>query len=148
MDFRFWSKFKIIEVDGNSMLPNIKPNWKMIFIKKEINQINRFDIILFPHNEKLMIKRVIGLPSEFIEIKENELIINETTINEEYIDTPRFSYFISRWQLGENEHVLLGDNSNDSFDSRKIGPIILTDEVFVLKRRIWPIRLKSHKSAE
>ncbi|MCE7736069.1 MAG: signal peptidase I [Candidatus Heimdallarchaeota archaeon] len=142
MDFRFWSKFKIVEVDGSSMTPNINPNWKMLFKKLDIEKINRHEVILYHFNEKLMIKRIIGLPNEYVEIKEGAVFINETQLIEEYIEIPRISEHISKWQLAENEYIILGDNSYDSLDSRKIGPIVLPQKIYLCQRRLWPLRLK------
>ena len=148
MVFRFWSNYKIIEVVGESMSPTLRPNWKLLFKKINVEYVNYNDIILFHYNSKLMIKRIIGLPGDYVEIGEGELIINEQRVIEDYIETPRFSEFISKWQIKQNEYVLLGDNSMDSLDSRKLGPITFEDEIYILKRRLWPFLLKSNKSTK
>ncbi len=142
MEFRFWSKFKIVEVEGSSMLPNIKSNWKMLFKKVNIKNIDRRTVILYHYKGKLMIKRIIGFPNEFVEIKDGAAFINEELLIEEYLETPRFSEIISKWHLDENEYIILGDNSKDSLDSRRLGPIILPQNIYVYRRRIWPLRSK------
>lgn len=142
MDLRFWEKFKIIEIEGSSMNPNLKSSWKMLFKKVNIKKINRHDVILFRYKEKLMVKRIIGFPHEFVEIREGATFINESQLIEEHIEIPRISEFLSKWHLAADEYIILGDNSHDSLDSRKLGPIVLPDTIYVCKRRIWPLRAK------
>jgi signal peptidase I len=125
------------------MSPNLRSNWKIIFKKNHLRNLNRRDIILFNYNDKLIIKRIIGLPSEYVEINDGSVYINDNQLTETYIKTARTSEMISKWQLGENEFVILGDNSNDSLDSRNFGPVFLDEFIYVFSRKIWPIRVKS-----
>ena len=72
-------------VDGDSMLPTLKDNNIIILNKLDykLNDINRFDIVVVKDLDKdLIIKRVIGLPGETIEFKNNKLYIE----NKEFID--------------------------------------------------------------
>ena len=139
MKFRFWKSYKIIEVEGLSMYPSLKTGWFILFKQRDIKNIKRHEIILHSINNKWLLKRIIGLPNEFIQIKNKTLLVNEQQLQEDYLQFPRNSEFISQWQLEQNEFVILGDNSNDSLDSRKLGAVNLSQDVFVFKRKIWPI---------
>ena len=91
-----------------------------------------------------MIKRVIGLPGDTIEIKDNVLYVNGNIYEEEYLDEgleyPDF--FLS--DLGydtipEDMYLVLGDNREDSLDSREIGLISKDNINGKIVLRIWPL---------
>lgn len=106
-------------VDGSSMLPTLK-NGEILLLKKYDKSIERFDIVVLNYNGQKLVKRVIGLPGEKIEYKENKLYINGEEVkdvNTGYI-TNDFSASVS-----ENAYFVLGDNRIDSLDSRLIGEI-------------------------
>lgn len=83
----------------------------------------RGDIVVFdyPDNEnKLYVKRIIGLPGEIVEIMEGKVYINgsETPLEEDYLkELPMGSY--GAYEVPEGHYFMLGDNRNNSWDSRK-----------------------------
>ena len=127
-------------VDGGSM-DNTLENGQLVLINKFIyrfDDINRFDIVVINNDadSDKIIKRVIGLPNEIIEYRDNILYINGKKVEAEigFIDTEDFIA-----KTGENEYFVLGDNRPISKDSRMIG---LIDEKDILGKavyRIWPI---------
>ena len=83
-----------------------------------------------------LIKRVIGLPGETVEVKDNHVVVNGTPLEEPYLvdvfmpDEPAIT-------IGEKEVFVMGDNRNASFDSRRFGPIPLDDLVGQAFVTIW-----------
>ncbi|HSO50034.1 MAG TPA: signal peptidase I, partial [Acidimicrobiia bacterium] len=85
-----------------------------------------------------LIKRVIGLPGETVEVKDNRVVINGTPLDEPYLvdvfmpDEPAIT-------ISADQVFVMGDNRNASFDSRRFGPIPLDDLVGEAFVTIWPI---------
>ncbi len=107
----------------------------------------RYDIIVFPYQygtRKHFIKRIIGMPGETVQIERGTIFINGEPLNESYgmevMKSPgRASDPIV---LGADEYFVLGDNRNDSQDSRDItvGNIKKSDILGKAWLRIWPFR--------
>lgn len=106
-----------IRVNGSSMYPTLENSDYMI-LKKYDKEIERYDIVVIKHKNEKIIKRVIGLPKEDIEYKENKLYIDGDEIDTEY-GYGYTSDFIDYCM--EDEYFVLGDNREDSTDSRIIG---------------------------
>ena len=110
-----------IKVDGNSMHPNLEGDEIMLLNK--LGHIDRFDIVVAKIEKKdnNFIKRVIALPGETIEIKDNKIYINGEILDEDF--GYGITYNIDAITLGSDEYFLLGDNRIISLDSRSFGPI-------------------------
>jgi len=112
-----------------SMNPTVEINDYMFFFKVTKNhKLKRGDIVLFTidsDNETEYVKRVIGLPGEEIEIKENgDVYINGELLDEQYVDKleiPMYGAGITK--IPEDSYFLMGDNRYDSWDSRDFGVI-------------------------
>ena len=128
-----------IIVSGESMMPNFQ-NENVVFIKKFNNEFERFDVVVVRENGKLMIKRIIGLPNETIQIKSDGYIyINGELLDDKYgYPTEVYGCVENELKIGTNEYFVMGDNRNHSNDSRAWGAIEesqIRGEVFV---RIFP----------
>ncbi len=84
-----------------------------------------------------LIKRVIGLPGDMVEVKDNSVFINGERLDEPYLpevfmdDEPPI-------KVADDEVFVMGDNRSASFDSRRFGPVPLDDLVGRAFVTIWP----------
>ena len=109
------------------------------------NNLNRGDIISFKQKASgnrmvFFIKRIIGVPGDTVEIKDGKVYVNEDLITEDYLQkdlatlTPDGENL--RVLLDEDQYFVLGDNRNNSVDSRFEEVGIVTKEQIVSKRVI------------
>lgn len=124
--------FSPIRVSGDSMVPTLIDGDIMILNKigYTLNGVDRFDIVVVDYNGEKIIKRVIGLPGDYVEYKDDKLYINDKLVTEEY-DRKKTSDFILE-MIGENiipsgKYLVLGDNRPISKDSRTIGLVDKSD---------------------
>ena len=135
------------EVEGASM-ENTLHNGDNLIVDKlsyRFHDPERFDIIVFPfqfQDNTYYIKRIIGLPGETVQIMDDgSIYINGEKLEENYGMEVIKPETIGRAELGDDEYFVMGDNRNNSSDSR-------TDMVGNIKReniigkawlRIWPV---------
>lgn len=137
------------KVIGSSMEPMLTDGDNLIVDKLtyRFEDPQRFDIIVFPfrYAEKTFyIKRIIGLPGETVYIDEaGTIYINgevlEETYGKEVITDPGRAY--EPVTLGEDEYFVMGDNRNNSSDSRDpvVGNIHRDEFIGKAWMRIWPL---------
>lgn len=112
--------FVPVIVNGESMCPTLNDHQIGIMAKwyKEEN-IKRFDIVAVKADGKNIIKRVIGLPGETVEYRENTLYIDDKPVNEPFLKEGEIT---GNFYMEANDgFVLLGDNRQHSSDSRYYG---------------------------
>lgn len=137
------------QVSGSSMEPKLSNEDNLIVdkITYRFHEPERYDIIVFPFQSDertFYIKRIIGLPGETVYIDEDGTIfINDEPLIEGYgkevIDDPGRAY--SPITLEDDEYFVMGDNRNNSYDSRNpaVGNIKRDSIIGRAWLRIWPL---------
>ena len=115
-----------VMVDGTSMYPTLENKDIMILnrIKYKYSDIKRFDIIVIHDHNTYIIKRVIGLPGETVEYKNNKLYINGKIVKEDFSHAVTEDFNIKELdqkKVPKDQYFVLGDNRINSLDSRTIG---------------------------
>lgn len=111
-------------IEGPSMNPNLSEGQYLIINKLvyKLHEPARGDIIVFHHprnSGRDLIKRIIGLPGETVEIRQGQVYIDGTALMEPYVLHPgRYSV---RYELGLDQFFVLGDNRPNSDDSHNWG---------------------------
>lgn len=123
------SKFlvSICIIHGNSMSPTYKDK-SIVLESKIITNIKRNDVVVIKKNNLKIVKRIIGIPNDKMVVKNGYIYINEIKYNNLYISDP--GILINEVILGKDEYFVLGDNIDNSIDSRfsEIG-IIKKEEI-------------------
>jgi len=132
-------------VDGHSMEPTLHDGQYLMVSKLayRFGEPQRGDIIVFrsPQEDgKALIKRVVGLPGETVQIVDGQVIIDGVSLVEPYLTQ---SVGVSgNWgprSLGAGEYLALGDNRNNSNDSRSFGPVTTSMIIGKAWFSIWPL---------
>lgn len=135
------------QIVGESMSPTFE-NGEVLIIDKltpRFIDLKRGDIISFYDNEsKYLVKRVIGLPGEYIEIKDNRIYINNEEIKDyvEGVNTENFKLEdIGYSKIPKDMYFVMGDNRENSLDSRDYRIGLIEKNSIVGKKiiRLWPI---------
>ncbi len=142
-----------IIVDGPSMQPTLYDRDQMLVNKftYHFSEPERFDIVVFhATEEKDYIKRVIGLPGEHVEVKNNQLYINDIKTDEYFLNNNKEEIETIDFTLEslpgnydvipENKVLVLGDNRGNSTDSRMIGLVDINEIVGKTSLVYWPFQ--------
>ena len=138
--------FAPVMPNGTSMEQSIS-NGDVLLMERviyKLSGLNRFDIVVF-HNEaedRDLIKRVIALPGEKIRIdEEGEIYINGEHLIEAYGFEKMEVAGLAATEitLADDEIFVLGDNRNNSEDSRYIGPVKMSDVAGRCYLRVMPL---------
>lgn len=133
--------FPVLQISGSSMEPTLNDEEIVVLLKT--TNMKKGELCCFSYQNKLLIKRVIGLPGDKIFIDENgKVYVNEMPIDEPYI-TDRalgecditFPCYVT-----DNHYFVLGDHRSSSIDSRSSVIGLVSEEYIVGKIffRVWP----------
>ncbi len=124
-----------IQVVGSSMYPTLKDKERGFSSVLSKNfDIERFDIVVVSakgNSDEHWVKRVIGMPNETIECKNDVIYINGVALDQSFLDEDWiknekeiYGYFTENfgpYTLEDDEYFLMGDNRTHSTDSRDVG---------------------------
>lgn len=137
-------------VSGNSMNDCLQDNDRLFVEKISVrtHHLSRFDIIVFQtdanESNGYFIKRIIGLPGETVQIIDGSIYIDGDVLQEDYGKETMLDAGIAAEEivLGEDEYFVLGDNRNDSKDSRyfAVGPVNEKEILGRVIARFWPLQ--------
>lgn len=139
-------------VDGASMEYTLRSGERLWMLK--LNNIDRFDVVIFPapsDEEKLYVKRVIGVPGDTIAYENGELILNGEAMNEPYLAQKESEYdgnftydftleeITGEITVPEGKLFVMGDNRRNSLDGRRFGFIDADDVLGEADFIHWPL---------
>lgn len=135
--------FPVLQIYGESMKPNLTEDDIVLCIKKQ--EFESGDIIAFYHNNKILVKRVIAVSSDWVNIDEaGNVYVNDELLEEEYIEEKSFgeSDIKYPYQVPEGSYFVLGDKRETSIDSRSsaIGTISCENIIGKIIFRVWPLK--------
>ena len=128
-------------VSGESM-HNTLNDGDILLLKKYDKTYSRNDIVVFKYNDSKLVKRIIGLPGEYISYKDGKLYINDTLYDDEFSNiTADFELVnLGYTKIPDGYYFVLGDNRTRSSDSRIIGLISKDDIEGTTSFSIWPFK--------
>jgi len=134
-----------VVVDGPSMRPNFTTGQLLIVnrLAYRFGTLQRGDVIVFdnPHDstDEYLIKRVIGLSGETIEVRQGRVYVNGEQLQESYLAPDLLTSNDGKWVIPEDSYFVMGDNRPQSHDSRSWGTL---EEKYVVGKAwvsYWPL---------
>lgn len=115
-------------VIGHSMNPTLSDGEVRLAAMVKYNplvQAKRDDIVLVDSEvaQDILIKRVIAQPGDILEIRDNQVYVNEVPLRESYVIANMVTKDIPKFRLAQGQYFVMGDNRNNSTDSRVIGTV-------------------------
>lgn len=149
--------FTPVLVKGASMMPTFEDQDRVIvnIIGPKLSSIDRFDVVVAEvDNEENYIKRIIGLPGDNIEYKEDQLYINGEQFDEPYLNQYKnelkdtgtltedftLAQYLGETSVPEGHYFVLGDNRRVSLDSRNVSVGFIPEEKIIGTTNVicWP----------
>jgi signal peptidase I len=131
-------------VEGQSMEPNLHSNQRLVVEKLSyrFHGPQRFDVVVLKlpsQGEELLIKRVVGLPGEVVEIQNGQVYIDGKPLEEPFLNGQTRPGRNGRVVVPPLHVYVLGDNRDHSNDSRSFGPVPIENVVGRAWLSYWPV---------
>lgn len=133
----------VLQIYGSSMTPTLAD--KDIVLTVKSSELKTGDVVAFYYNNKILVKRVIAGPGDWVDITEDgDVYVNEELLDEPYLIEKAFGdcNIELPYQVPESRIFVMGDNRSVSVDSRSTVVGCVAEEAIVgkLVYRIWPLK--------
>ena len=133
----------VLQIYGKSMNPTLEEGNIVLSVKG--SEFKTGDVIAFYYNNKILVKRVIANPGDWVDITEDGTVyVNSREIKEPYIRVKALgeTNITLPYQVPESKLFVMGDNRDVSVDSRNTAVGCVAEEQIVGKivYRVWPIK--------
>ena len=133
----------ILEIYGTSMNPNLHEGEIVVSIKS--SKVKTGDIAAFYYNNRVLVKRIIGVPGDRIVIDEDgNVYVNNELLDEPYLTEKSAgnSDIEYPYTVPENSYFVLGDHRESSVDSRStlVGCVEQDEIIGIIVFRVWPLK--------
>ena len=115
----FLWNFRLVRVNGDSMSPTLSDG-QVLLASTHASELRKDDIVVFQQEGRRCVKRIVAVSGDSVLLKDGLIYVNDTFL-------PHYAYWgeETRYTLEEGEFFVLGDNTDNSSDSRSYGPIKL-----------------------
>ncbi len=132
----------VLQIYGSSMEPTLTEGNIVVSVKDEEHEAG--DVVAFYYGNKVLIKRYIAGPGQWVDIDEDgNITVDGVLLEEPYIEKKAYGICDLEfpYQVPENSHFLVGDHRDTSVDSRHSSVGCITDEQMIGKiiARVWPL---------
>ena len=129
-----------VKVTGISMSPTLVKG-DIVLVNMRDRSLERGDLITLrsPANGERMLKRVVGVGGDVVDIRDAILFVNDVEANEPFVDHKSIdALYYGPVTVSAGSVLVMGDNRDDSIDSRVFGDVPLQDVTGTAVARLWP----------
>ena len=132
----------VLQIYGTSMSPTLNEGNIVVSVKG--TEFETGDVVAFYYNNKILVKRVIANPGQWVDVdKDGNVYVNNIRLEEPYIEKKAYgeTNIELPYQVPDSRIFVMGDNRDVSIDSRNSSVGCVSDEQIVGKIgfRIWPL---------
>ena len=133
----------VLQIYGTSMTPNLNEGEIVVSVKS--SNLKPGDVIAFYYNNRVLVKRVVGLPGDSITLdRDGTVYVNNVLLEEPYLSEKSYGTTDIEYPftVPQNAYFVLGDHRETSVDSRSslIGCVAREEIIGKIVFRVWPLR--------
>ena len=129
-----------VRIAGVSMAPTLESD-QLVLVDKRDRTPERGDLITLrsPENGERVLKRVVGIGGDVVDIRDAVLFVNDVEVKEPYVDHESIdALYYGPVTVSRGSVLVMGDARADSIDSRTYGDVPLRDVTGTVIARLWP----------